>query len=126
MRILADMPILPRTVEFLRQLGHQAVHAGDLGLARAADEEIVQRAKADGMTILTEDLDYGAILAVTGEIEPGVIIMRVGNWTTAQIEERLRSVFEELPEVSFANTIATVDRHRVRLRRLPIQSRDSS
>lgn len=58
MRILADMPISRRTVEFLRGLGHEAVHADDLGLAQAPDEEIVERAKAQGMTILTEDLDF--------------------------------------------------------------------
>ena len=126
MRILADMPISPRTVEFLRGLGHEAIHAADLGLARAADEEIVDQAKAGGMTILTEDLDFGAILAVTREIEPGVIILRVGNWRRDQIESRLRRVFGELPEASFANSIATVDRYRVRFRRLPIQSRASS
>ena len=108
MRILIDMPISPRTVDFLKGLGHEVVHAADLGLARAPDEEIVERAKADGMSILTEDLDFGAILAVTGEMEPGVIILRVGNWTREQIENRLRTVLGELPEESFRNSIATV------------------
>ena len=126
MLILADMPISPKTVEFLKELGHEAVHAADLGLARAADEEIVQRAKADGMAILTEDLDFGAILAVTGELDPGIIILRVGNWGREEIEGRLRTVLGELPEESFVNSIATVDRHRVRFRRLPIQAQGSS
>ena len=126
MRILADMPISPRTVDFLKGLGHEVVHAADLGLARAPDEEIVERAKADGMSILTEDLDFGAILAVTGEMEPGVIILRLGNWTREQIENRLRTVLGELPEESFRNSIATVERHRVRFRRLPIQTQESS
>ena len=63
------------------------------------------------MSILTEDLDVGAILAVTGEMEPGVIILRVGNWTREQIENRLRAVLGELPEESFRNSIATVERH---------------
>ena len=113
-------------MEFLRGLGHEVVHALDLGLARAADEEIVDQAKAKGMTILTEDLDFGAMLAVTREIEPGVIILRVGNWRREAIEDRLRTVFEALPEESFKNSIATVDRHRVRFRRLPIQTQGSS
>lgn len=96
----------------------------ELGMARAPDEEIVEQAKARGMSILTEDLDYGAILAVTGEIEPGVIILRVGNWTRQQIENRLRRVLDELPQESFRNSIATVERYRVRFRRLPIRSDD--
>lgn len=120
MRILADMPISPRTVELLNDLGHEAVHALDLGMAQARDEEIIQWAKAEGMSILTEDLDYGAILAVSGEVEPGVIILRVGNWTRDQIERRLERVLQELSEERFRNAIVVVDRHRVRIRRLPI------
>lgn len=119
------MPISPRTVLFLQGLGHEVVHAIDLGMARAPDEEIVNHAKVAGLSILTEDLDYGAILAVTGEMEPGVIILRVGNWTREQVESRLRRVLEELPEESFRNSFATVDRYRVRLRRLPIRPADS-
>lgn len=120
MRILADMPISPRTVEFLNGRGHEAVHALNLGMAQASDEEIIQWAKAEGMSILTEDLDYGAILAVSGEVEPGVIILRVGNWTRDQIERRLERVLEELSEERFRNAIVIVDRHRVRIRRLPV------
>ena len=93
-------------------------------MSQAPDEEFVELAKAEGMTVLTEDLDYGAILAATGDLEPGVIILRVGNWPTDQIEQRLRTVLEELPEQSFANAIAIIDRHRVRFRRLPVQSPD--
>ena len=125
MRLLVDMPISPSTAQFLRDLGHYVDHAGDLGMARASDEEIVERAKTEGMTILTADLDYGAILAVTGEMEPGVIILRVGNWTTEQIENRLRRVFENIPEERFRSTIATVERFRVRFRRLPIQPEET-
>lgn len=120
MRILVDMPISPRTAEFLSGLGHEAVHALDLGMARAADEEIVERAKAEDRSILTRDLDYGAILAATGETEPGVIILRVGDWPREQIEQRLQRVLEELPEESFRNTIVVVERYRVRIRRLPV------
>lgn len=114
------MPISPRTVEFLIELGHEAVHVSDLGLALAPDEEIVEYARVNGILILTEDLDFAAILAVTGAIEPGVIILRVGNWTRQQIEDRLRHVFEELPQETFSNAIVTVQRHRVRIRRLPV------
>lgn len=120
MRILVDMPISPRTAEFLSGLGHEVVHALDLGMARAADEEIVERAKAEDRSILTRDLDYGAILAATGETEPGVIILRVGDWLREQIEQRLLRVLEELPEESFRNTIVIVERYRVRIRRLPV------
>ena len=121
MRLLVDMPVSPRTAEFLRILGHEVVHIAELDMAQASDSEIIERAKAEGMTIVTEDLDYGTILAATGELEPGVIILRVGNWTRKQIEHRLEQVFRQMPENSFRNAIAVMERHRVRLRRLPVR-----
>lgn len=58
-------------------------------------------------------------------MEAWVVILRVGNWRKDQIESRLRTVFEELTEELFANSVASVDRHRVRFRRLPIQFQES-
>ena len=64
MRFLADAGISPTTVEFLRQLAHEAVHVGTLGLQRAPDAQIVGRARSDGCIIITFDLDFGDILAL--------------------------------------------------------------
>ncbi len=115
------MAISPRTAEFLSTLGHEVFHVLDFDMAQAVDEEIIEIAKARSMSVLTEDLDYGAILAASGDTTPGVVILRVGDWTRGQIEQRLQVVFEELPEEQFENTIVIVERHRVRIRRLPIR-----
>ena len=64
MRFLADGGISPRTVEFLTRLGHQAVHVRTLGMQRAADADIVERARADFSVVLTFDLDFGEVLAL--------------------------------------------------------------
>ena len=64
MRFLADAGISPRTVEFLTRLGHQVVHVRTLGMQRAADAEIVERARADFSVVLTFDLDFGEVLAL--------------------------------------------------------------
>jgi predicted nuclease of predicted toxin-antitoxin system len=44
MRLLADMHISPRTVEFLRSLGHEVVRVNEILPATASDEAIVARA----------------------------------------------------------------------------------
>jgi predicted nuclease of predicted toxin-antitoxin system len=46
-RFLADAGISPTTVEFLLRLGHEATHVRALGMQRASDLEIVDRARAD-------------------------------------------------------------------------------
>lgn len=53
MRFLADAGVSPKTVEFAQQLGHEAVHVRTLGLQRATDSQIVQRARADSSVIIT-------------------------------------------------------------------------
>ena len=121
MRILADMPISPRTVEFLKELGHEVTHAAELSMALSPDEDIVEFAKSQGLVILTEDLDFAAILAVTRAIEPGVIILRVGNWKREQIEQRLAQALDELNDVTLYNSIVMIERNRIRVRRLPIE-----
>ena len=40
MRFLADAGISPKTVDFLKQLSHEAVHVRALGLQRAADSAL--------------------------------------------------------------------------------------
>ena len=64
MRFLADAGILPRTVEFLRLCGHDAVHVRELALQRATDRELIDKARGDSRVLLTFDLDFGEILAL--------------------------------------------------------------
>jgi predicted nuclease of predicted toxin-antitoxin system len=64
MKFLADMGLARSTVAFLRAQGHDAVHLRDQGLQRLEDEEIIEKARAEGRVILTHDLDFGRIIAV--------------------------------------------------------------
>ena len=64
MRFLADAGVSPRTVGFLSELGHNAVHVLALGLLRSPGIELVGRARADSRVVLTFDLDFGEILAL--------------------------------------------------------------
>jgi predicted nuclease of predicted toxin-antitoxin system len=58
MRFLADIGISSKTIDFLKQLGHDATHVRTLGLQRAPDAEIIQRAHVDRSVALTFDLDF--------------------------------------------------------------------
>ncbi|BAZ11218.1 hypothetical protein NIES4071_30440 [Calothrix sp. NIES-4071] len=44
MKFLADMGISPRTVNWLKAMGYDAVHLVDEGLERLPDDEILVRA----------------------------------------------------------------------------------
>jgi predicted nuclease of predicted toxin-antitoxin system len=79
MKFLVDMSISPKTVEFLRKQGYEAVRVIDMGMAKYRDEEILGYAIEKGMVLITTDLDFGNIFAYTKSKRPSTIIFRLKN-----------------------------------------------
>lgn len=120
MKFLVDMPLSPELAAWLRQQGHDAIHAAEVMLARAADLEIMARAKQERRTVITADLDYPRLLALAQMTDPSLILFRNGNWSEADVIARMREILHTLPPAEIAGSIISVDRNRVRRRRLPI------
>ena len=120
MNFLVDMPLSPALAAWLREQGHDAVHAADLGLDRAPDVEILARAKHESRTIVTADLDYPRLLAFARATDPSPILFRDGNWRDADVIARMGEILQALTADDLARSIIVVDRDRVRRRRLPI------
>jgi len=59
------MNLSPRWVSVLGNSSIEAAHWSSLGARNAPDSEIMAYAKANDYVVLTHDLDFGAILAVT-------------------------------------------------------------
>lgn len=114
------MPISPKTAKFLKSLGYECHHVSEFKMEKADDESIVKFAKSNGYTIITEDLDFGAILAYTKEMEPSIIIMRVGNLTTNQINQLMAKVLPTIMDMK--NCIIVIERTKIRIKKLPIPS----
>lgn len=121
MKFLVDMPMSPRTAAWLNDRGHDAIHASSLGLERAPDRELLNRAAAEGRMVITADADFPHLLALSHGTAPGVILFRGGDYTQQQVEELLARVLDRLPEDVLARSICVVDRKGVRHRRLPLK-----
>ena len=121
MRLLADVHISPRTVRFLRGLGHDVVRVGREYLrSTASDAEIVAAAIADGRIIVTQDLDFSAIVALSGLVRPSIVLLRL---VTAKIETVNDVLERALPMIESdlaAGALVTVEEKQVRVRRLPL------
>lgn len=98
MKFLADMGISLRTVMWLRSRGYDVVHLRDEGLQRLPDNEILIKARAEGIILLTVDLDFAQLLAVSGDNLPSVILFRLGNENYDAINERLTQILSEFQE----------------------------
>jgi predicted nuclease of predicted toxin-antitoxin system len=114
------MPLSAGLARWLRNLGHDAVHAGDIGLARAANDQILDEARRQRRTILTADLDYPRLLAQARAAEPSVILFRDGEWSDDQVNQRMSDVLASMSEAEIEESIVVVERDRIRRRPLPL------
>ena len=121
MRILADLHISPRTVEFLQSLGHGAVRVNEILPADAPDQRIVEVARAEGRTILTQDLDFSAIIALSGESTPSLICLRLASSKIEHVNHVLGEAFPHLEQDVKEGVIVTITDASLRRRHLPLR-----
>ena len=79
MRFLNDMCIDVRVTSWLNSQGHDATHLRDEGLQRLPNGEIFNKAIAESRVIVTFDLDFGEIVALSKGRRTGVILFRLRN-----------------------------------------------
>ena len=120
MRFLADMGVDVRVVEWLRQQAHNAKHLRDEGLERSPDSEIFAKAVNENRVVLTFDLDFGEIAALTKGRKASVILFRLHNTRTPHVIERLAAVLGDSAEALETGAVVVVEESRHRVRFLPI------
>ncbi len=121
MKFLIDMPLSPELVLWLKQCQHNAVHALHMGLDRASDEELIMRARQEQRVVITADLDFPRLLALTSADGPGLILFRGGNYSESEMRVLLERVLQTVPVEELKRSVVVVDRRRIRYRRLPIR-----
>ena len=120
MRLLADVHISPTTVQYLNRLGHDAIRATSVLPPAAPDDDIVAKAIELGRAMLTQDLDFSDIVALSGKADPSLITLWLSDSRVENVNRVLASVLPTLEEEVDRGIIATVEDNRVRTRRLPV------
>ena len=122
MRLLADVHISPRTVVFLQRLGHDVVRVGIGGYlwSTATDHDIVAAAVADDRIIVTQDVDFSAIVALSNSSRPSVVLLRLATARIEVINELLDRALPLVAQDLAEGALVTVEQHHVRVRRLPV------
>lgn len=122
MKFLADMGISYRSVEFLRENGHEATHLFEEGLHQLPDPEILAKARREGSILLAHDLDFADLVAASGARLPSVVLFRLRSMRPENVNRHLRLVLDQHRESLEEGAILTVTESRIRVRRLPIRS----
>ncbi len=120
MRFLADMGVGVQVVEWLRSQGHDATHLHDEGLQRMPNGEIFAKAISEQRVIVTFDLDFGEIAALSKGEKTSVVLFRLHNTRTFHVIDRLRAVLADSVRALEKGAVVIVEESRHRVRYLPI------
>ena len=89
MKLLLDENLSPHLIDRLADLYPDSAHVHQLGLGAAEDRSIWEHAKAYAFVIVSKDADF-AERSVLEHAAPKVLWLRLGNCSTAKIEQSLR------------------------------------
>ncbi|MFZ5469314.1 MAG: DUF5615 family PIN-like protein [Myxococcota bacterium] len=120
MKLLCDLHISPITVEELRRAGHDVLRATDRLAPTAPDEALLALARAEERILVSQDQDFGALLAASGAARPSVINLRIPFPRIERINAALRATLTLAAEALTRGAVVVVEERRVRIRRLPI------
>lgn len=111
-----------RVAKWLNEQGHNALHLRDEGLQRLPNGRIFAKALAEERIVLTFDLDFGEIAALSDEQATSVIVLRLRNTRIPRLIERLSAVLPNVTEILTRSAVLIVEEDRYRVRYLPIGS----
>ncbi|MDP0499493.1 MAG: DUF5615 family PIN-like protein [Verrucomicrobiota bacterium JB022] len=120
MRIVLDENLPSSWKAELAQEGHEAWHWLELGKGGTPDEIVFEKAAQLEAVLLTQDLDFGEILARTGNQTPSVIQLRVESPIPQICGRDIRQVLREQGRALAAGCLITYDGKRHRIRLLPL------
>jgi predicted nuclease of predicted toxin-antitoxin system len=120
MKILIDMNLSPDLVNVLENDGFEAIHWPSVGEINARDRDIMTWAKSNGYIVLTHDLDFGTILAVTQAEAPSVVQIRIQDLLSSDFRTLLISVLRQFTKELEAGALISVEPTRSKVRILPI------
>jgi predicted nuclease of predicted toxin-antitoxin system len=101
--------------------GHEPTHWTQTGELGAAVDIVFQYARKNGCVLLSQDLDFTRMLALSGAHLPSVIQLRVESPLPARIGDQVLFVLKTFAEELAAGCLVSVDFQSNRLRLLPLR-----
>jgi predicted nuclease of predicted toxin-antitoxin system len=120
MKLLLDQGLPRSTVGHLANLQIAAEHVGNIGLAAASDEDILDAARLRQAGVVTLDADFHRILAATSATTPSVIRIRCEGLKGDELAVLLNDVLRVAQSDLLQGAVVSVTETRIRVRLLPL------
>jgi len=121
-KLLLDMGLAQSTARTLRGSGHDATHLREQALQRLDDQSIVDKAVAEDRVIVTSDLDFSRIVALSRRVVPSVITLRLADMRPVTVNRVVSDAVARFADELGRGALVTVDERGIRVRSLPIPS----
>ena len=114
MKFLLDQDVYMSTARFLQDSGHDVIRVAQLGLARAADEELLHTAYAQQRIMVTRDRDYGNLVFVKA-LGSGVIYLRMLPTTQNAVHRDLKEFYTAIPRNNYVRHLSSLNQKDIGL-----------
>ncbi len=118
MKLITDHDVYKITVDFLRQHGHDVMTAKEIGLHKASDKELLEKAKSMSRLLISRDKDFGMLVFLNKELCPGVIYLKIIPSAINEIHNELLTILKKYTEKELKTSFCVVEPGRYRIRRI--------
>lgn len=125
MKLLLDMNLSPAWVPYLQRAGLEARHWTEVGDPRAQDSSILAWARDNGHVVITHDLDFARLIALTRLEGPSVLLLRARDLLPEGHSDRMLDALHACRAMLGEGALVVLDEVGWRVRALPIRRRDS-
>ncbi len=120
-KLVVDMNLSPDWISLLESHGWSAVHWSRIGDLRASDATIMEWAVVTHESVVfTNDLDFGALLALSRATGPSVIQVRAVDVKPDRLGDAVLAALRQHEADLSSGALVVVDESRSRVRLLPI------
>jgi predicted nuclease of predicted toxin-antitoxin system len=118
MKLFVDHCVSKRTVDHLRQMGHDVITAKDLGSEGALDPDILEVATRIDRVMVTEDRGFGDVRKYPPSRYQGLLVLKLRNPASRiHLHRNLGAFLAATERDAIRGCLVLVDETRVRVRR---------
>jgi predicted nuclease of predicted toxin-antitoxin system len=121
LKLLVDMNLSSKLADRLCESGYDCRHWKEVGNPQAPDTELFDWARRNGAVVITRDIGFGNILAITNFDTPSVMLIRSRDSFSVLVFPMVIQALKQTEEQLRQGALVVVTENRLRIRMLPFK-----